>query len=746
MTRPGIGARLLGGIVLATGLLGGCTQSGPAGLTTAQKFTKWMRYEGEPGASHYSALKQIDKSNVKNLQVAWKYEIGDNSAMGMNPIVVDSTMYVVGKGGSVVALDAATGKQRWLFPFSQGTRDRGILYWESPDRSERRLYTTRSNYLYSIDALTGKAAAGFGQSGRADIEEAIGRGTDINATPSSPGTVWGDLIILGSGTGEGYGSGPGDIRAYDARTGKLRWIFHTIPHPGEFGYESWDNPEAWKTAGGANNWGGMSVDDARGIVYIALGSATYDFWGGDRLGNNLFANSLLALDARTGKRLWHFQTVHHDLWDYDLTTSPTLMTVRHNGKMVDAVVQAGKTGFLWAFDRVSGQPLWPVEERPVPASDMPGEKASPTQPVPTWPAPFGMQAFSEADINPFMKQPERDSVAKIIRASVNKGLFTPPSRQPTIQLPGNHGGGNWGHSAADLGNGWFYTAGHNSLAVLQLRQGRPTATSLAGATPEARGRAIYTPTCTACHGANMQGQPPLIPSLVGVSNRLTADQMREVIVAGRGLMPAHRELTPDEVNAVVAYLTNPTAAGGAPAGGGGGQGAVSLQPEGDPIRFEDFALRYNTGYGLYRDAQGMPWNKGPWNYLAAYDMNTGEKKWEIPLGESDLPGVTGSGAVQYLRGGPAVTAGGLLFQATEYTMRAYDSRTGQEIWVSPRLPAQIQGIPTVYEAGGRQFVAVGGGACGGGGGGGGGAARGTACANGAARAYVAFALPQTAQR
>ncbi len=378
-----------------------------------QDHKTWRDYGGGPDSSHFVALNQINKSNVSQLEVAWIYPTGDNRSYIFNPIVVDNVMYVLARNSSLVALDAATGKEIWIHENLPGLTSRGIAYWESKDRKDRRLIFTINNHLQEIDARTGKSILTFGNNGLVDLREGLGRdpNTITRIQPESPGRVFEDLIMLGSATGEAYLSPPGHIRAYNVVTGKLVWTFHTIPHPGEFGYDTWPK-DAWRYSGGANTWGEITVDEKRGIAYFPTGSPTYDYYGADRIGSNLFANCLLALDARTGKRLWHFQMVHHDLWDYDITAAPQLITVRHGGKLIDAVSQSTKQGFLFVFDRVTGKPLWPIEERPVPKSDMPGEQAWPTQPYPTVPPPFARQSMTADDVNPFILTAEERAAWK----------------------------------------------------------------------------------------------------------------------------------------------------------------------------------------------------------------------------------------------------------------------------------------------------------------------------------------------
>ncbi|HEY2016099.1 MAG TPA: PQQ-binding-like beta-propeller repeat protein, partial [Bryobacteraceae bacterium] len=383
-----------------------CTALFPA---AAQNHTTWSDYGGGSDSAQYSALDQVNRSNVSKLEIAWRYQIGDGRKYSFNPVVVDNVMFVLSRNNSIVALNAATGKEIWTWssdPPPSIITSRGINYWESADRGDRRLLFCSNHALRAIDARTGKAIQSFGKGGSVDLKEGLGREPKSLSLVQSttPGRVFENLLILGSATNQGYGSAPGDVRAFDVRTGKVVWTFHTIPYPGEFGYDTWP-PDAWKTVGGANVWGEFSLDEKRGILYTPTASPKYNFYGSDRRGANLFGDCLLALDARTGKRLWHFQMVHHDIWDYDDATAPKLLTVEHDGKRIDAVAQLSKQGFIWVFNRVSGEPLWPIEERPVPKTDMPGETTWPTQPFPLKPPPFSRQKFTADDLNPYITDP-----------------------------------------------------------------------------------------------------------------------------------------------------------------------------------------------------------------------------------------------------------------------------------------------------------------------------------------------------
>lgn len=435
----------------------------------------WPGYLGGPTSDQYSALKQITKANVNQLEVAWTYPTGERGQYLFNPVIVDGVMYVLAKNNSIVALDAATGKEIWTHENQGAVGTRGINYWESKDRSDRRLLYINAGFLTAIDARTGKTILSFGDNGRTDLRNGLdGDLTGVRALQTNnPGRIFENILIQPlPASGAAYDSKPADVHAYDVRTGKLVWVFHSVPHPGEFGYDTWP-PDAWKTVGGVHNWNEMSLDEKRGIAYIPFGTARYDFYGVYRHGNDLFGNSLVALDARTGKRLWHFQMVHHDLWDYDIPTAPRLLTVKHNGKNVDIAAQPTKFGFLYVFNRVTGEPLWPIEERKVPQSDVPGEQSSPTQPFPTMPPPFARQSFTEKDINPYLPADEQEALREKFKTWRNEGLFTPPSFQGSIEMPGHNGGANWGSSGVDPVKGMMFIVSKEAPTLLKLELPRP---------------------------------------------------------------------------------------------------------------------------------------------------------------------------------------------------------------------------------------------------------------------------------
>lgn len=574
-------------------------------LAADRSFATWSQYLGGADSSQYSSLKQINKSNVKQLEVAWTYPTGPGTYT-FNPLIVDGVMYVLAQSNAVVALDAATGKELWVHPNTGAVGARGMNYWESADRSDRRLFFINAGFLTAIDARTGQTIQSFGDNGRTDLRIGLDRDPGRALQTSNPGRIFENLIITPLPAGNAtYDSTAADIHAYNVLTGKLVWTFHVVPHPGEFGYDTWP-PDAWKTVGGVHNWNEMTVDEKRGIAYLPLGTARYDFYGANRKGNDLFGNSLIALDARTGKRLWHFQLVHHDLWDYDLPVAPKLLTVKHNGKNVDAVAQATKFGFLFVFDRVTGEPLWPIEEHPVPQSDVPGEFSSPTQPYPTKPPPFARQSFTEKDIDPFATEAEQASIREVLTNSRNEGLFTPPSLRGSISAPGHNGGANWGMVAVNPSKGFLYV----------ISKEHPTLDKLVVPQPKA--------------------------------------------------------------------------------------GAAAAAPAADGF------TRYASPVNFLAQSGGLSAMGPPWSNLTAYDLNSGTIRWQVPNGgvlALEEEGHKDTGA-RDPRGGPVVTAGGLIFAATasDHKVRAYDEDSGKVLW-EYELPTGSDGVPAVYEIGGREYIA-----------------------------------------
>ncbi len=656
----------------------------------------WPTYGGGPEGMRYSLLTQIDRSNVAKLQVAWTFDTGEGRGdMQTQPIVVGNVLYGLTPKYRLFALDAATGKELWRFDSGVGGRgpNRGLVYWA--DGKDRRIFTAMQSFIYAVDAQTGKVVEGFGNGGRIDVRENLDRPAEKQSIVlTTPGIIYKDLLIVGGRLPESLPSPPGDIRAYDVRTGRLRWQFHTIPRPGEFGYDTWPK-DAWTYTGSANCWAGMAVDERRGIVYAPTGSAASDFYGADRLGDNLFANTLLALDANTGKRLWHFQAVKHDIWDRDFPSPPTLVTVTRGGKRVDAVAQTSKQGFVYLFDRVNGDPLFPLASARYPASDVPGEVAATTQVLPSKPAPFSRQTLT-ADML-------RGEWAKSQFAKIRSGgQFVPfGTEKETVIFPGFDGGAEWGGSAFDPQTGLLYVNANDI----------PWTAGLAENKAGSSGRKIYLTSCGTCHGEQMAGSPPSIPSLIGLAEKRDVASLSAIIRQGAGRMPGFPSLSSAEMDALTRFVLN----------GEDKVLAASESPTSPKFRF--------TGYHRFLDPKGYPGVNPPWGTLNAINLNTGEYAWRIPFGEYPELGMN-TGTENY--GGPLVTAGGLVFIAAtnfDRKMHAYDKRNGKLLWESV-LPAAGNASPVTYQVGGRQYVVIFAT---------GGKARAEEKAGGV---YVAFALPQ----
>ena len=635
----------------------------------------------------YSTATQIDRSNVKQLQVAWTYDSGDafkGSEMQSNPIVVDGLLYATTPKMRVVALDAATGREVWSFdPKAPGDMQRHFRHRGVTVNRDRVLFTYR-NYLCALDRRTGKPISSFGDNGRVDLRNGLDRpAASVTISASSPGVVFEDMIILGSTVPETLPGSPGHIRAFDVETGKLRWIFHTIPHPGEFGYETWPK-DAYKISGGANAWAGLSVDPKLGMVFAATGSASFDFYGSNRIGDNLFADCVLALDAHTGKRIWHFQGVKHDVWDLDFPAAPSLVTVIHDGRPIEAVAQITKTGFVFVLNRRTGESLFPIEYRRVPRSPLDGEKLSEVQPYPLQPPPFTRQTFTEDMVT--NRTPEaHEAVLAKLRALDSNGMFTPPSLRGTVLMPGTDGGAEWGGAAYDPDSGLLYVNANEQPWAIRM------------VTHETR--SLYQNNCAGCHGPNREGAPPAIPSLVGVGQRRSRQDLIRFIKEGNGRMPSFDYLE-QNVDEIVDFLLT-------------GRDTGTMDAEA-ARRDPNWQKYRNEGYILFRDPQNYPPIKPPWGTLNAIDLNKGETRWRIPFGEYPelaAKGFRNTGSDNY--GGPVVTAGGLLFiGATSFDNKfhAYDKATGQLLWEA-QLPAGGNATPSIYEAAGREFVVI---ACGGG--------------------------------
>jgi quinoprotein glucose dehydrogenase len=709
--------------------IGGCKNG------ERDEFSGWAKAHGNSYGNKYSSLAEIDTSNVKALQVAWTYNTGDadtaaHSQIQCNPIVVEGVLYATSPQLKLFALDAATGKQKWSYaPFDTIEGDhrshfimnnnRGVTYW-TDGKEDKRIFYTAGSEMHAINATSGKLVPSFGKGGKIDLHEALGEEyKDLFITSTSPPSVYKDLLLTGTRVSEGTDAAPGHIRAFDVRTGQLKWMFHTIPKPGEFGHDTWENPDAWRTIGGANNWMGMTIDPESGIAYIPLGSASMDFYGGKRLGATLFANCLLALDAATGKRLWHFQYIHHDTWDWDPSSAPVLLTVTHGGNNIEAVAQTTKNGFVYIFDRRSGKPLFPVVETPVDtATELAGEKLWPTQPIPQKPAAFVRQSFTEKDINPYLSKEEYEEVKKRL-ATVHTGkMFLPHSKKGTITFPGLDGGAEWGGPAVDHETGVLYVNANETPWIMSMFD---AAKKQKTENFEKAGPRLYQQNCSGCHGKDKRGGGNY-PSIADASKKYDLNSFVAIVNTGRRMMPGFRHLSQQDKEAIASYVLDDEKLK---------KRSYIMKPNAtDSLRSIPYSI---SGYNKFLSKSNQPAIAPPWGVLNAIDLNSGEFLWRITLGEDSVykaKGVKETGTENY--GGPVVTKGGVLFIAAtkDGKLRAFNKRTGKLLWET-LLPAPGFATPATYEINGRQFVVI---ACGGG-------KLGTRSGD----AYVAFALPAKTQ-
>lgn len=695
-------------------------------------YSGWKNVGGNPSGNKYSSLAQIDTANVQTLQVAWEYHTGDadtaaHSQIQCNPVIIDGVLYGTSPQLKLFALDAASGKVKWIFnPFDSIPVDgvqhfnlnnnRGVAYW-SDQKTDQRIFYAADHYMYAVDANTGKAVESFGKKGKVDLHDGLGvEVSDLFVTHTSAPSVYMDLLLTGTRVSEGMDAAPGHIRAYDVRTGEQKWIFHTIPQPGEPGHETWEDPDAWKMTGGGNNWMGMTIDHARGIAFVPTGSGSMDFYGGKRRGSNLYTDCLLALDASTGKRLWHFQYIHHNTWDWDPSSYPVLVTVRRDGKKIDAVAQTTKTGFVFLFNRETGESLFPIVETSVDTvTHLTGEKLWPTQPIPQKPAPFVRQTFTEKDLNPYLSKESYDEVKERLISYHTGKMFTPQSREGTIIFPGFDGGAEWGGPAVDPSTGILYVNANEVPWILKMLVAEEKAST------ENYGQAgirLYKQHCMSCHSADRKGGDTY-PSLLDIGKKYSAQQLVEFVNTGRRMMPAFGHLATEEKNAIASFLLNL-------------KKEQQQKYERTLSPAEEFRkLPYDiSGYHKFLSKEGYPTIAPPWGTLNAIDLNTGEHVWKIVLGEDPVfkaMGALETGTENY--GGPVVTKGGLLFIAAtkDEKFRAFDKKTGKLLWETT-LPAAGFATPATYELNGRQYVVI---ACGGG-------KLGTKSGD----SYVAFALPE----
>jgi len=654
----------------------------------------WPVYLGSKGSSQYSALDQINKKNVRNLQPAWQYRAGGHSENGKsqiqcNPLIIDGILYGTSPDLKAFALNAATGEQLWVYDPHKDFKisvsvNRGLIHWESA--SESRLFYSVGSYLLALNANTGELIKDFGEEGKVSLKEGLGDwAQDFYVSSSTPGVIFKDKLIVGTRVSESTDAAPGYIRAFNVVTGKVEWIFYTIPRPGEYGYDTWPK-DAYKNRGGANSWAGMTLDESTGIVYIPTGSAAFDFWGGHRLGENLFANSLLALNAATGERIWHYQTIRHDIWDKDLPAPPNLVQINRGDSTVAAVAQITKTGRVFVFDRASGTPLFPIEEVEVPPSTLLGEEAWPSQPMPLSPPPFSRQIFTEEEVTNISPEATAYVTGKLKNLKFGYN-FIPPSTEGTIILPGFDGGGEWGGAAYDASTGLLYVNANEMPWILTMVPTNSGKLSL--------GNAAYLTNCAMCHGPEKNGDGTgAYPSLVNLGSRLQRADVAALITNGKGRMPAFKQLTSEVKEQIIDYLFST-------------EKPEDFQNSGATANVN--VVPYTTtGYNRFFDEEGYPAIKPPWGTLSAINLNEGTIEWTVPLGEfTELTkrGIPQTGTENY--GGPVVTAGGLVFIAAskDEHIRAFDKDTGEELW-KYKLPVGGYATPAVYSVEGKQYVVI----------------------------------------
>lgn len=659
-----------------------------AGCKKKTKSNGWGHYRGTIDAIQFSGLKQIDTSNVKLLQPAWIFHTGDStpkSTIECNPIVINDIMYLTTPKLSLVALEASTGSEIWRFKKDEATGiSRGITYWD--DDNNGCIFFSSGNYLYAVDAKNGNSINTFGRNGRIDLRANLGKDSSkISISLTTPGVIYQNLLIIGSATGEGYDASPGHIRAYNTITGKLVWIFHTIPQEGEYGFDTWKWQEN-ENYGGTNNWGGLSLDEKKGVLFVATGSPTYDFYGGNRIGSNLYGNSIIALDAKSGQRIWHYQTVKHDIWDYDLPCAPTLATIPWKGSTREVLMQPTKMGELILLDRMTGENLLSPVETPTPASDIPGEQSHPTQSL-NQGIKLVRQGWDTTQITA-LSDSARNYILSQSRKYISKGMYTPPSIIGTISQPGTRGGMGWSGMSYDPYKNIAYTNCNDFPMLFQLEKLRSREK---GDDIYYLGEKLYMLNCASCHGSNRKGNTDGIPALSNLKNKFKINELRQIIVKGKGLMPPHSQFSEPDLMDLILFLRN--------------EEEVSTKEIAQTSFIDKYILK---GFRIFTDQEGFPASAPPWGTLNAIDIPNQKIKWTVPLGyypKLKERGIPNTGTQNF--GGCVATSGGLVFigATADEMFRAFNAETGKELW-SFQLPAGGYATPSIYAVDGKEYIVI----------------------------------------
>lgn len=671
-------------------------------------------YGGNKAGNRYSPLTQINKDNVDQLEVAWTYNVRPTDSTKENngfpreiqcqPIVVDGILYGTTPNLELFAVDGGTGEELWKFtPNQEGARNRGVMYWENGE--DKRIFYTVESGLYAINAHTGKSIESFGENGIVDLREGLDEGltkdvSKLRVRATSPGVIYKNSLIIGSAVSESGDAAPGSIRAFNVIDGTLEWVFHTIPHPGEVGYETWP-PDAYLENGGANSWSGMVLDEEEGVVFFGTGSPSSDFYGGNRKGKNLFANCIVALNAADGTLKWYFQTTHHDLWDRDIPQPPNLALIKKDGKPLKVVVQATKEGVVYVLDQETGKSIFPIEERPVPTKGLPGENPWPTQKYPEKPLPFSRQVYTEEDISNISEAAEAYT-RKIYERYRTDNKWTPPSEEGTL-LFGYSGGAEWGGNAIDQ-EGVLYQPSNDNPWILKMEK-NPLLSSKEEKIYS--GSELFKSNCASCHGMDKKGNGSDFPDISNVKENYRREKLSELLINGGTRMPSFRHISEKERNLIMDFLYGVDTSGKEPfrelhdipkvEGNGSDDSVFGFQPE-----------YVKKSWVKLFDEQGYPGVKPPWGTLSAIDIATGEYLWQVPVGEyPELTerGIPVTGTEIY--GGPVVTGSGLIFIAgtRDEKIRALDKKTGEVLWEF-KLPAGGFATPITYMVKGKQYLVI----------------------------------------